>query len=96
MKYEILQLKRKHIGDYGFNSYGWAVKHGLNIEHYDKVYEGEIQDGFSDMAVCEMLFEKFNIDRPEDFEGHSLTTSDIVILDGRKYYTDFVGFKRMA
>ena len=96
MKYEILQLTREHIRDYGFDSYDWAVKHGLSIDHYDKVYEGEIQDGFSDMAVCEMLFEKFNIDRPADFRGHSLSVSDIVVLDGRKYYTDMIGFERMA
>lgn len=95
MKYEILQLKREHIGDYGFNTYGYAVKHGLNIEHYDKVYEGEITDEYSYMTACHVLYEKFNLDRPEDFKGHSLSVSDIIVLDGRKYYTDIVGFKFM-
>lgn len=96
MKYEILQLKKEHIRDYGFDSYGWAIKHGFNLDHYEKVYEGEFRDVTKDdNVVCEVLFERFNIERPADFKGHSLSVSDIIVLDGRKYYTDIVGFKFM-
>lgn len=41
----------------------------------------------------ESLFEKFNLDRPEDFKGHSLSVSDVVVLEDRAYYVDDVGFK---
>ena len=31
-------------------------------------------------ATLEAIFEKFNLDHPEDFRGHSLSVSDIVVL----------------
>ena len=44
----------------------------------------------------ERIFEKFNIDRPEDFKGHSLSVSDVVVLhqNGKDtaHYTDSIGF----
>ena len=34
---------------------------------------------------ADSVFERFNIDRPKDFRGHSLSGSDIVVLnDGEK------------
>ena len=39
------------------------------------------------------MFEKFNIDRPEDFKGHSLSVSDVVIMEDKPFYVDSVGFK---
>ena len=98
MKFEILQVKKDLIAKYGFDSYEWAMKKGFDINHYEKVYEGEINvDELTDeMEICEILFQKFNINRPDDFTGHSLSTSDIVVVNGRQYYTDFIGFKRLS
>lgn len=96
MKYEILQLKPEHRREYGFEHYDWAIKHGFSVDHYEKMYEGDILDIEDDNVVCEVLFERFNIDRPADFKGHSLSVSDIIVLDGRKYYTDYIGFKKLS
>ena len=96
MKYEILQVKKDLIAKYGFDSYEWAMKKDFDINHYEKVYEGEILDIANDDVICEVLFERFNISRPADFKGHSLSVSDIIVLDGRKYYTDRIGFKRLS
>lgn len=38
----------------------------------------------------EALFEKFNHDRPEDFNGHSLSVSDVVVLEDKACYADAV------
>ena len=47
----------------------------------------------------EKLYEKFNINHPADFRGHSLSVSDIVALkrDGvvSCHYCDSVGFKEV-
>ncbi len=50
-------------------------------------------------ADPEQLFEKFNIARPGDFGGHSLSVSDIVAIKqgGRVsyYYCDSFGFQEL-
>lgn len=41
------------------------------------------------------IFEKFNLDRPSDFKGHSLSVSDVIILDKQPYFVDSIGFKKI-
>ena len=43
----------------------------------------------------EAVFVKFNLDRPEDFKGHSLSVSDVVVMDNKAYYVDTVGFQQL-
>ena len=49
------------------------------------------------VSLC--IFMKFNIDRPADFTGHSLSKSDIVVInqDGKKtaHYVDAWGFQEV-
>lgn len=96
MKYEILQLKKEKLRAYGFEDYDWAIEHGFKEDDYEKTYEGEINsDGISNYMACELLFEKFNVNRPSDFKGRSLSVSDIVVLNGHKFYVESVGFKKL-
>lgn len=45
------------------------------------------------------IWEKFNIDRPADFKGHSLSVSDIVVLhqngENTAHYVDSIGFQQV-
>ena len=45
------------------------------------------------------IYERFNIQRPADFTGHSLSVSDVVALnDGstvKAYYVDSIGFAEL-
>ena len=45
------------------------------------------------------IYERFNIQRPADFTGHSLSVSDVVVLnDGstvKAYYVDSIGFAEL-
>ena len=70
----------------------------LNHEDYEKIYEGELSD-FKGKQTLEELFEKFNLDRPADFTGHSLSMSDIIVteINGEQtaYYCDRFGFTEM-
>lgn len=65
---------------------------GVDFSEYNKVYEGEIT-GDDVNVMLENLFEIFNLRHPEDFLGHSLSTSDIVVLDDVKYYCDSFGWQ---
>ena len=69
-------------------------------ENYALVYtaplSGEYWQAKPPDAICEFLFTKFNMDCPEDFSGHSLSVSDVIVLrqNGHMdaYYTDSIGF----
>ena len=57
---------------------------------YKKVYEGviELKDGTDDERALDILFEIFNLNHPEDYHGRSMSVSDVVELDGVRYYCD--------
>jgi len=63
---------------------------GLAVElaNYDKIYSAPLENG----ATLEKLYFTFNMDRPEDFKGHSLSISDVVVMnrDGKEtaFYVD--------
>lgn len=48
------------------------------------------------LQQLENIFEKFNIERPEDFKGHSLSVSDVVVLKNEAFYVDSIGFVKMS
>ncbi len=63
-----------------------------NIADYDLVYQGRLND-FGKNKLDE-IFRKFNIDIPADYKGHSLSVSDVIILNGNEaHFVDSVGFK---
>ena len=76
---------------------------GLTVErgNYEAVYTGNIYNT-AGKAVSELLnnlFYRFNIERPEDFQGHSLSMSDIVALKVNDvvtaHYVDRFGFQEL-
>lgn len=89
MTYAILQLKEDKMRAYGFMPYDYAKMNGFSLDDYEKVYEGD------EDITLDGIFEKFNIDRPADFKGHSLSVSDIIIADGKYYYVDSMGFTKI-
>ena len=64
-------------------------------ENYELVYTGELKEGMN----LEDIYTKFNIDRPADFTGHSLSVSDVVVLhqDGKNtsHYVDAMGYREV-
>lgn len=93
--YLIYQIKDPIKCDYAWMS--WKIaKIDINLMDYDCVYTDSI-DGEDPDAVLENLYEMFNINHPLDFNGHSLSMSDIVVLfddNGCKwYYCDSFGWK---
>lgn len=68
----------------------------IEKEQYKTVYYGTIEEeDLNKNQILKNIFIKFNISHPEGFEGHSLSTSDIVILDNEAYLCDMVGWKKV-
>ena len=95
-KYSILQIKN-HSSLKNFADYRWLTERlgGFDIADYETVYEGEFDSGDDIDVILDNIFEIFNIDHPSDFRGHSLSVSDVVVIDGVKYYCDSIGWKNV-
>ena len=91
MNYKIYQVD-PHNCDYAFEWWDWAKEKFNFNKDYSLVYEGEIEVDENVNNTLEELFEIFNIRRPEDFKGHSLSVSDIVEIYGKYYYCDSHGW----
>ena len=78
-----------------FESLNRLEKSGLKVEkdNYRLVYIAPLQEG----QTLDDIFEEFNLFRPEDFTGHSLSVSDIVLLhkngENQAMYVDSFGFR---
>ena len=79
----------------------YLEKKGLSIqkENYAAVYAGDLDRRGDTQDKLNELYETFNIRRPEDFHGHSLSVSDIVALKQNGvvscHYVDSWGFKEL-
>ena len=69
-------------------------------EHYEITYYADLPAMWQDVPnneVLEELFQMFNLSRPQDFEGHSLSVSDVIALkrngEVSVHYVDSIGFK---
>ena len=69
-------------------------------EHYEVTYYADLPAMWQDVPnneVLEELFQMFNLSRPQDFEGHSLSVSDVIVLkrngEVSVHYVDSIGFK---
>ena len=96
--FSIYQLKSgNETLDYRFEPLDSIHRNGLSIkpENYELVYEAPL----TTKDNLESIYTRFNVDRPADFTGHSLSVSDIVVLhqDGKDtaHYCDRVGFSEV-
>ena len=96
--FSIYQLKGgSETLDYRFEPLDSIHRNGLSVkpENYELVYEAPM----TEKDNLESIYTRFNVDRPADFTGHSLSVSDIVVLhQGGKdtaHYCDRVGFSEV-
>lgn len=99
-KFEIYQIKGGNdTRDIRFEPYERLIEAGKKpkFENYEKVYSANIDilsaNSGNIREQLEAIYSKFNSDRPEDFKGHSLSVSDVVVLDNKPYYVDSFGFQ---
>ena len=93
--YQITARDPEH--DYRFMNLDFVKRHGMevNCADYELVYTAPLTEN----DTLEAIYERFNIQRPADFTGHSLSVSDVVVLnDGgtvKAYYVDSIGFAEL-
>ena len=100
--YAIYQLKQSQdTRDLRFASMSQVLLAGKKIdrEKYDFLYIGDLpgQTDKQPGEILEEIFARFNLMKPEDFTGHSLSMSDIVGLKQNGvisfHYVDTFGFR---
>ena len=96
--FSIYQLKGgNETLDYRFEPLDSIHRNGLSVkpENYELVYEAPL----TEKDNLESIYTRFNVDRPADFTGHSLSVSDIVVLhqNGKDtaHYCDRFGFSQV-
>ena len=80
-KIKILQLSREKDKERKFLFMDWEYvekKGGIDLSLYDTVYEMDFSSKSDNVnGFLEDVFRKFNVNRPSDFKGHSLSVSDV-------------------
>ena len=82
----IYQIRDGSAGEsYEFMNMNFIESHGLQIrkEDYELVYTADLLGNTS----LDDIYEQFNINHPEDFRGHSLSVSDVVVLNDNGHVT---------
>ena len=97
-RYGIYQIIDESPGrEYEFMDMDFIERHGYQVkkEDYQLIYSDELHDG----DTLESMYEKFNIAHPADYTGHSLSVSDIVVLnedgDVKSYFVDSISFREL-
>lgn len=98
----IYQLKHGEAQrDLLFMDMDWLDRKGItpDIANYDLMYQGELLFAGSRTEQLDGIYETFNINRPADFMGHSLSVSDIVVLrrgdEVSSHYVDSFDFREL-
>ena len=72
-----------------------AMRVTPNIASYDAVYKGTLEPGMT----LDSLYTKFNVEKPEDFKGHSLSVSDVIVVSDEHgktaWFVDSFGFTQL-
>ena len=93
--YQITARDPEH--DYRFMNLDFVKRHGMEVNRAD--YELVYTAPLTEKDTLEAIYERFNIQRPADFTGHSLSVSDVVVLnDGKSIkacYVDSIGFAEL-
>ena len=98
----IYQIRRGgELDAYRFMNYDYLQSKGVMPERggYDAIYTGGFMDYGNARTNLDMIYQRFNVDHPADFKGHSLSVSDIVALKQNGvvscHYIDRIGFREL-
>lgn len=99
----IYQIRRGgELDAYRFMNYDYLQSKGVTPERggYDAIYTGGFMDYGNARTNLDMIYQRFNVDHPADFKGHSLSVSDIVALKQNGvvscHYVDSIGFRELS
>ena len=100
--FAIMQLRyTEETGPMCFLPYSELMKEGMRPDHeyYETVYAAPLLPYKNRDTMLEEIYKRFNLEHPQNYMGHSLSVSDIVVLKEQGnvsfYYVDSVGFKEL-
>lgn len=103
--YLLMQLKQDADPALRFASMRYLEKQNIApaIENYEILYRGNLPTGKRSVPqpeLLEQLYQKFNCAQPMDYHGHSLSVSDVILLNqaGKisAHYVDSIGFRELS
>ena len=96
-RFAIYQMDTGGEHTYQFMGIESAQKLGYSIDGKD--YRMVYAAPWTPTITLEDIFERFNINRPNDFHGHSLSVSDVIVInrtaETKAYYVDSFGFEEL-
>lgn len=97
-RYTIYQIVESTKGrEYKFMNLDYVTSHDMQVDaaDYSYIYSGYLADG----DTLDSLYERFNLHHPEGYFGHSLSVSDVVVIQkdnqAKAYYVDRFGFAEL-
>lgn len=93
--YQITARDPEH--DYRFMNLAFVKRHGMEVNRAD--YELIYTAPLTEVDTLDRIYERFNIRSPDDFTGHSLSVSDVVVFNEgsavKAFYVDSIGFQEL-
>ena len=78
-----------------FMCYDYLLRHGQQVDL--SLYEQKYRDRLNPGDTLDSIYDRFNLNHPKDFQGHSLSVSDLIVerKEGNVsiFYVDSFGFK---
>ena len=85
--YEIWQLRSgSDTVQRLFMCYDYLLRHGQQVDL--SLYEQKYRDRLNPGDTLDSIYDRFNLNHPKDFQGHSLSAGNVSI-----FYVDSFGFK---
>ena len=103
--YLVMQLHQDADPALRFASMRYLEKQNIApaIENYEILYRGNLPTGKRSVPqpeLLEQLYQKFNCAQPMDYHGHSLSVSDVILLNQAGkisvHYVDSIGFRELS
>ena len=109
LNYEIYQIDIKNDPEHRCFSELFDDVEELSLDDYNyvRVFKGKFEPNTKNpskifkrrinyIKILNYLFERFNINRPAEFKGRSLSVSDIVKIDNKYFYCQPIGWKEIT
>ena len=100
-KYKILQIKNDPQVAHGIKFSGldelekFGLRDKLTLDIYKEVYSGEIENG-EISQLLERIYSMFQGVKPVNYNGHSISVSDVVCMDDKYYFCDRYEWKEIT
>lgn len=91
-----IKIYQTNHRDFRFLEYEHFMEQAGFVDQYSlgyrEVHSSQLDLHSNDMVACEQIYILFNINIPEYYKARPLNVSDIIVLDGKAYFVNSVGY----